>query len=184
MPQHYEQRQWLDFGPCEVSLGGTVLGDDGTNVNGGMHGGARLQISVQTAEAMRDAHGKWDDVIVRQVFAVQCQLTGLAIAQMAEIIPGSTLSAGATDKALTLGNCIGTSMRENAQQLILKPVLNGAVSEDEAEWATFDLAYPKPEIDLAFSVDNQKVYNVTFAIFEDATTGFGYVGIDDDTELP
>jgi len=184
MGLHYEERQWLDFGPAEVSWGGEVLGQTEANPDGGMHGGARLQIGAQWAEAMRDAHGKWDEILTRQVFAVQVSLTGLSILQMAEIIPGTSLSAGSTDKALTFGNAIGTSFRENAQALILKPVLNGAVSEDEAEWATFDLAYPKPELDLPFNLDAQKVYNVTFSVFEDADTGFGYIGIDDDTELP
>lgn len=173
----YTARQWLDFGPAELTWNSVVLGKTVANPDGGMHGGLRLQVSTQTAEVMRDAQGKYDEIIVRQVFAIQANLTGLSIEQMSKIIPGAALSAGPTDKQMTFGNAVGTSARGSAQAMIIKPILNGVTSVTAAQWLNLTKTYPKPEIDLAFSVDNQKIWAVTFGVYPDDSGNYGTLGV-------
>lgn len=172
MPQ-YDKQQWLDLGPAEVTWDSEVLGKTSANPNGGTHGGVSIQLAIETRDAMRDAEGTnpHDTIIVGRKMTVKAALTGMSLKQLQKCIPGSTLSTGPGSKSLKILNPVGTSMRDNAKTLIVKSILDDTVSTDEREWIQVPLAYPMPEFDFAFSLDNQKVYNVTFVCLNSLATG-------------
>ncbi len=172
-------RQWLDIGPAELTFNSKILGETVANPDGGSHGGVGVQISTSNAEVRRDAKGLYDKIINDQSVMVQANLTGLALDQLVECIPGAAISTGPTKKQLVLGSAIGKSHRAGAKALVIKPILENTVSVDNAEWLEFALAFPEPNIDFAFDLENQKVYSVTFVIYKDNTNHeFGTIGED------
>jgi hypothetical protein len=171
MPTHTAQ-QFQDIGPAELTWKGNVLGKTVANPNGGTHGGVGVKIMTERRDVLRDAKGTnpHDKIIVGRSAEVESNLTGLSLSQMKDLIPGSTLSAGA-QKSLQLLNPVGMSERESAGLLIIKPIDTGVVSTDESEWLQFALAFPVPNFDFKFDLENQKVFNVMWDIFDDLTTG-------------
>ena len=173
MPPAFDEKTWLDIGPCEVTFDGAVLGATVANPDGGTHGGTRVMLTHEIRDALRDARGTkaYDRIFVGQDLRIQTNLTGLALDQLASIIPGAVLTAGPTKKAMTLNNPSGTSMRANAGILLLKPITGGVVSASADDWISIPMAYPDPSFELAFSNDDQKVYAVEFSTFENLTSG-------------
>lgn len=169
----YNVKQWKDIGPAELTFNSLVLGKTVTNPDGGTHGGARVLVTTETRPAMRDALGAqpYDEFVVGRGVRVQANLTGMSIEQLASVIPGATLSTGPAKKQLKLGNPVGTSMRAGAYELIIKPIVAGAVSTDAEDWINIPLAYPVPDFEIAFSMEDQKVYNVEFRAFDNLSTG-------------
>lgn len=163
---------WKDIGPCEVSFDGTVLGKSVANDEGGTHGGCRFRINQEARSSFRDKTGTmpYDQIVVGTTVEVMANLTGMSVEQFAEILPGATLSTGPTKKRIDIKSAVGRSMRDNAKELILKPIVDGVATTDEQQWITLSKAHPLPDIDLAFDMENQRVWAVTFAAFDDLTT--------------
>lgn len=169
----YNAKQWLDIGPCEVNWNSTVIGKTVANPDGGTHGGTRIRLSTENRPAMRDAVGAqpYDIFITGRMLEIESNLTGLSLEQLAAMIPGASLSTGPTKKQLKLGNPVGMSLRAASEELILKPIVSGVVSTDEEDWINVPLAYPLPDFDFAFNLEDQKVYKVTFKTFDNLSTG-------------
>lgn len=163
-------QQFKDIGPAEISYKGTVLGKTVANPDGGTHGGVGVTITTETRDSFRDATGTnpHDGTIVGRHMMVEANLTGLSLAQLAVLIPGATLSDGA-QKSLILNNPVGMSQRENAGELIIKPIDSGVVSVDETEWISIPLAFPEPDFDFKFDLEGQKVFNSKFKCFNELT---------------
>jgi len=165
-------QQFKDLGAAEVSFNSVVLGKTVENPGAGTHGGVGVKYAVASKDTMRDSLGSnpFDSIAISNIFQVVANLSGLSLVQLKEVIPGATLSTGA-QKQLILGNPVGISARDNAKELIIKPILADVVSVDETEWIRVPLAYPSPELDFSFDYDNQKGYAVNFKCFNDLTTG-------------
>jgi hypothetical protein len=173
MATAYNTQQFLqDLGPCEINYDGVVLGKTATNADGGTHGGVNVRYESTVQDTMRDAEGAnpHDSIITGQKMMVEANLAGMSIDQLASIFPNTTVSGSGTSRKLQIKNPVGTSMRDNAAKLILKPIISGTTSTDPTEWIVFDLAYPTPDFDFAFSLESQKTIKVSFTIFHDLTT--------------
>jgi len=162
----YTAAQWQDIGPAEITWNSVVLGKTVANVDGGTHGGVQVMINTESRKSFRDAEGTGahDETIVGLNVSVKALLTGLSLEQLTELIPGAELS-GTTQRALFLKTPVGTSKRANSQALIIKPIIAGTVSTDNHTWVQAPHAYPEPNIELAFDLENQKVYEITFTCF-------------------
>lgn len=163
-----------DIGPCEISWKGTVLGKTEENPDGGTQGGTILRENVETRESFRDHSGTqaFDSIVVGTRVEVEANLTGLDVSQLAAVVPGATIvDLPGGDKRLELRSAVGYSMRANAGELIMKPIESGVATTDESKWFSFPLAHPRPEFEIAFDIETQKVYKVMFMIFENLTSG-------------
>lgn len=172
---------WNDLGPCEVTYNGTVIGYTEQNTEGGMHGGARWRLNVGSKPTFRDKKGDnpHDEIVTGVTMEIEANFAGLNHTQVAAIIPGANLvdlGGGKTRVAIKTA-VVGTSMRDNAKALILKPLVNGSPSTDETDWVRATLAYPVPQFEVPFDMENQRVFPVLFKIFDDLTTGvLGTIG--------
>lgn len=165
---------WKDLGPAEVSYKGTVLGKTAQNADGGTHGGARWRLAVESKQTYRDKSGTqpYDEIIVGTTMEVQATLTGQSVDQLAALIPGATvIGMGGNSKQLKIVGSVGTSMRDNAGELVLKPIIDGVATTDQDQWFKASLAYPRPNLEVVFDMETQRVYDVTFAVFDNLTTG-------------
>lgn len=164
---------WKDIGPAEITYNGVVLGETVANPEGGTHGGCRFRLMQEHRQSFRDKKGTnpYDEIIVGTKAEIMSNLTGMSIDQLAQAVPGSTLTDGPTSKRLDIKSGVGYSLRDNAAAIILKPLINGVATADQTQWIQASLAHPKPDFDVPFDMEGQRVYPVTFAIFDNLTTG-------------
>lgn len=174
MPKSATTEQFLsDLGPCEVTFDSTVWGKTATNPEGGTHGGCIVKYDATFVDTMRDAEGnnEHDSIFVGQKFGVEANLAGMSLTQLKSMFPNAALVGSGTSKGLRISSPVGLSMRDNAKELILKPIINGAATTDKTLWLRFPLAFPVFAAEIPFDLENQKVTKVTFKIFHDLTTG-------------
>jgi hypothetical protein len=181
MPHHDNEPVFLDISPAIVTYKGTVLGATVDNPEAGTHGGCSVTISNELRNTMRDVEGtnEHDAILVGQMVTVQCNLTGQSLEQLAAVIPGCALSTAPTvHKKLIIGNGIGSSMRAQAGVLIVTQAEDGIASTDPRDSMRLYNAYPLPEIEFAFDLENQKVYTVTFRGLRNSSGLIGEIGAD------
>ncbi len=172
---------WNDIGPCELTYKSNVLGATVANPEGGTHGGAIFRLTTETAESYRDKEGSnpHDSTVRGTMAEIEANLTGMAVDQLAVLVPGSSLSSGSTSKRLDIKGGAGYSLRDNAGVLYLKPIINGVATTDETQWIKVSLAHPKPgPIELAFDMETQRVYKVIFMAFPDSSGVIAQIGKD------
>ncbi len=165
---------WTDIGPCQLVLGGVVLGKTVENPDGGTNGGTRVQIDQRTVQSRRDHSGEQahDEIVSGTIVGVEANLAGVDVDQLASLIHGATIvNMPGGNKRIDIKSAVGKSLRKAAQELILKPLVGEEPTEDENEWFVFPLAAPKLNANIAFDLETTKVYAVMFAIFTDLTTG-------------
>lgn len=167
---------WQDLGPCQVTWNSVILTGGATDPQSGSHGGVRVRVVDETVETFRDIGGRYDETITDRKAEVEVSLTGLSIEQLQAWWPGTTIGGG-TKKKITINKPVGTSLRGLAQAMTIKPVSGNTVSVDQQDWIQFALASPKGDIEIEFSRDGQKVFNIMFVIFDNLSTGaIGTIG--------
>ena len=171
----YTARQFTDYGPAILVFGDSspiIFDASASNPNGGSDGGVGISIAHEMRDSKRDATGaeNHDSTVVGQMVAVRSPLAGLSLEQFEAVIPGAVLSDGPATKSLELRSPVGMSARDNAELLIIKPLINGVMSTDESDWIQFEKAFPVGQFDFLFSNEDTKVYNVEWKIFRDTTS--------------
>jgi len=151
------------LGPCQVLFGPKAAEVD----LGKSHGGVVFRNTEESAPITHDqtGTGSWDDVIVGMTTEVEVALSEGSYDRLKSILSGATiLSDGATPMnfALDVDIPLGRSMRDNAKRLILKPIINNAVSTDKHDWIYVPLAHPISDIEWTFDAENQRVARARF----------------------
>lgn len=99
--------------------------------------------------------------------------TRIALATLSTFLPGGTNSGGASGyvgvKAGGSGAALGRSMYDNGLPLFIKPIVDG-VAVANGKWLRLERAYPTPNFDVVFNVNDQRVYGLTFHAHPDATS--------------
>lgn len=103
---------------------------------------------------------------------VTVPFTRMGLTELAIVIPGASVS-GSGFKAVPSEE-LGRSEYDNSKSLILKPIVDGVPSTDVSEWMQFDHAYPNAEIEIVYDNDGQRIFNIVFCCFPDATSGIVY----------
>lgn len=156
------------LGPCQVLYGGTDLGQT--------KGGVTFRYTEESKPINEDQKGvtNVDEIKVgASACEVEVNLTRSSLAQLAQIIGGSSYSGN----KLNVTNQVGVSMYDNANALVLKPIVNNVASTNENDWLNIPKAYPKVDLEIVFDAENQRVYKVMFKGFPNASTGvIWYIG--------
>jgi len=98
---------------------------------------------------------------------IEVPLSKSSLAILAKVVKGAT-RIGAL---LQVKNHVGVSMYDNAAVLVLKPIIDNAVSTNSETWLTMNKAYPRADFDIGYDNEGQRVYKIVFKVFPDATTG-------------
>ncbi len=148
------------IGPTGIEFNSVDIGDS--------QGGVRVRATIEKADAFKDKRGRnpVDSIVVGTVTEVEVLLTDLTLTQMAAVTPGAVMSGN----RFVLSTAVGTSARDGAQVLILKPIINGIKTTDESKWLNFPLAYPFVDAEMVFTNEDQQIWKCTFQIFEDEAT--------------
>ena len=116
---------------------------------------------------------RWDAITIGKTVEVEASFSNLSWLLMMNTMPTetelcdsvTTPTAVAGDQSLELTAGLGTSHRDAAKRLIVKPYYNGAPSLNAETWFFFPLAYPRVEAEVNHAHDVQKVWHVVFEIF-------------------
>lgn len=158
-----------DLGPCILEFGGTDIGQT--------YGGTNFRYSEEDADIMEDRFGSnpVDAIQKGSTCEVEANLTRLQIAQLIAVISASSGSGTVSGSGkMVVKTRVGYSRYDNAATLILKPIVeNGAASSDEKTWLYIYRASPMPNFDVAYNIDDQRVFKVIFKAFpyHDAPSG-------------
>lgn len=153
----YVSTPWIgDLGPCQVLYGTTVLAKT--------HGGVKVKLADSSKKLTYDQTGETpaDEILTGREITAAVPLGLPTIEELAACIPGSVLGEGTLTKSLTIKAASGQSLAALAQALILKPIIDGAVTDDETLWLKFPKATVKANFDYAYDSENQRVYMAEF----------------------
>jgi hypothetical protein len=150
-----------DLGPCQVSWGSDDLGPT--------LGGVVFKEEVHSVDIKEDGHGDTpvDAVFTGRIVTVECKFTRSSLTQLEAMITSST--AGGSN--LKVVNTVGDQMFANAEELILKPLVNNTASATTTEWLHVHKTYPVAAVEFGYDNSGQRIINVTFRAFPDDTSG-------------
>lgn len=150
-----------DLGPVQVLWGGTDLGPT--------FGGVVFKEEVHSVDIKEDGHGDSpvDAVFTGRLVTIECKFTRSTLAQLEAMITSST--AGATN--LKVVNTVGDQMLANAEELILKPLVNNVASVTSTEWIHVHETYPVAAVEFGYDNSGQRIINVTFRAFPSSASG-------------
>ena len=143
--------QDFPIGPVSLEFGGDALGET--------HGGATLTVDQETVKTYADKTGRvarYKVRVGRQVM-LKAALTEPTLEQMAKIL-GATVSKGTVSSELVLQSGVGTDLTANAKTLVLKPIIDDAVSTDEADWIYIPKASIDAKCEVPYNYEGQRVW--------------------------
>jgi len=156
-----------DKGPCEVNYDGSSLGP--------YFESAAIRTTSESSDVFESVQGKTpvDSIMCGYgSTTVTVPFTRISLANLAIIIPGgSTSGSGVTAIPYTE---VGRSEYDNSKVLILKPIVDGVADTDTSTWWYADHAYPNVDMEIVYDNEGQRVFNVVFKCFPDATSGMVY----------
>jgi hypothetical protein len=158
------------LGPCQVWFGAA-----GAEVELGKTKGVTLRLTEDTAPILYDqtGTGPWDLITVGKICDIECNFANLSYDLLEQVLPteaewygaSGTPTTGISNDALDIRLGLGTSHRDNAKRLILKPYVNGVVSPDKEDWIYAPLAFPAIDLTWEFDATNQRVVKAVFHSF-------------------
>jgi len=153
-----------DLGPCIIEFGSDL---------GPTFGDVLFRYALESRPVHEDQEGvtEVDGVFVGAVCEVEVPLTRTTLANLASVIPGA--SEGTS--GITVENIVGESRLANAQELILKPIVDG-VAGPETTWLTIFKASPSVDLEVTYNNEGQRVYKVIFKGYPDATGKLWKIG--------
>jgi len=151
-----------NLGPCDVYFNDVSLGD---NLN------VVARMTDETAPVHTAQHGtaSYDDIITGRVIEVEMDLALSSLTELEDVIPASTV----TSSELMIATPVGTSMRDNAHHLELRPYKDGAVSTDAEDYLTYFVASPRNVSEWTFDAATQRVTHAVFRCYEVVTVPSG-----------
>ncbi len=164
----------LRIGVCSVIFNSANLGNTKEGVN--------FNYEPSFADVTADKYGSSpiDKVLTGETLEIEVSLAEPNVANLFAAIGASDRDSGASGDRLNIGRSAGFSLLANkAAILVLHPVADavGVTNEDIVIYS----AVPTSPVEMAYEVDNQRIFKVTFAALIDETYGdgrrFGHIGI-------
>lgn len=158
----------VKVGVCSVSFAGNDLGYT--------KGGVDVSVTTEKYTVTVDQFGNApiNDYVIGRTIAVTTPLAETTVDNLVATMPGATKVVDSTVSTkikaeVTTG--IGTNLLDLANKLVLSPI---AVSD-----ASEDIVIPKAatpgNMQFAFNLDSERVFNVEWTGYPDPTTGLLYV---------
>lgn len=143
--------QSFPIGPAVLTFDGTELGET--------HGGATVIIDQETVKTYADKTGRVARYKVRvgRQAMVKAALTEPTLEQMAKIL-GGTVTTGTVSSELVLKSGVGVDLTALAKTLIVKPIVNDAVSTNAADWIYLPKASLEAKCEVPFNYEAQRIW--------------------------
>ncbi len=157
-----------DIGPCQVWYGAAPA------KIGEYYDSVGIRVSQEDADVFESAFGTTpvDAVVVGcGPLEITVPFTRMDLADLAIVLPGGRYYGTYMD--FIANEELGRSEYDNAAELILKPIVDGAVSAT-TYWYHVPKAYPKADYTIDYNARDQRVFNTVFKGFPDATSGLSF----------
>lgn len=154
----------IKIGTCKVIFKGADLGHT--------KGGVTLTWSPEWSKLTADQWGETpvDFALNGEEWVATVRLTEAQLAILAKVFPTGDL-AGANDGRLTMGRDAGFRLKDQAGVLVLHPRANA--DADASDDVVFYLAAPYEEVEVEYTNEDQRVYEVKFVALVDTTKANG-----------
>lgn len=141
-----------------VTFGGVDLGH--------LVDGAEIEIEREFTEVNADLYGKTpiDFVLTGQKATVKLKLAEIMPLTLAYVVPEADWDVGTASEQVHFGSKAGYSLRNDALELIITP--QGGNSDGKMTF-TFFKAVSTDNMSLAYKIDEQSVFEVTFTALVD-----------------
>lgn len=154
----------VKLGVCTVKFNNVDLGYT--------KGGVEVTVKTDTHKVNIDQFGKTpiNEYIMGREVTVKVPLAETTLDNLVKIMPGATLVTDAvtpTKKVVNVQTGIGTNLLDIAQALVLRPVGKTDASED----FTVFKAATAGALNFAYKLEDERIFNVEFSGYPDATTG-------------
>ena len=128
--------------------------------------GAEIEISREFTEVKTDIYGNTpvDMVLAGQSATVKLKLAEITPGILSYVIPEADYDVGSADDHLHFGSKSGYSLRDDALQLVITPQ---AKNSDNQRTITLFKAVSTDNATVAYKIDEQSVYEVTFTALVD-----------------
>jgi len=162
-----------------ASTGAGVVTDQVVRLSGGLDesvvdlgltkGGVTFRYGAEFHDSTVDQYGNTPVkvTLLGERVEIVAPLAESTVENLARAIPHGQLVGAGANKKLTIGRKAGHDMLQYAKKLVVHPVANP--EDDLSDDATIYKALPAPEIECAFTAENERVYNVTFRGYPDLT---------------
>lgn len=128
--------------------------------------GAEIEIEREFTEVKTDLYGNTpvDFVLTGQKATVKLKLAEITPGTMAYVVPEADWDVGTADDQVHFGSKAGYSLRNDALQLVITP--QGGNADGNLTF-TFFKAVSTDNMTLAYKIDEQSVFEVTFTALVD-----------------
>jgi len=169
----------ISLGTCKISYDGADLGLTA--------GGVEVEVTTSTHETKVDQLGESvvDEFVTGRNVTVRAPLAETTIDNLVKIMPGASkvvdnVDANKIRVDVTTG--IGTSLRDNAKELILHPI--ALPDSDVSEDFIVPLAGVAGALNFAYKLDQERIYNAEFKGYPDESKAGLIFQIGDKTATP
>jgi len=176
----------LELGPAIVEFG-----EPGALVDLGFtKGGVTMTITTDTADVTTDQFGT---VIMKQILVgrnvlVRCPFAETSLDLISSFIPltsGVVDSVSADKKHVVINTPVGADLVASAsKELRLTKSIGSATSTDPNDVFKFFKAAATGAVEVNFSIEDQRVWEVEFQIYPDQTQNFALGIFGDETAVP
>lgn len=130
--------------------------------------GAEIEIAREFTEVKTDLYGNTpvDMVLAGQSATVKLKLAEITPGTLSYVVPESDYDVGSSDDHLHFGTKAGYSLRNDALELVITP--QGKNSDNQRTITLFK-AVSTDNAKVAYKIDEQSVYEVTFTALVDET---------------
>ena len=151
-----------DIGPAIVTY-------DASDYNS--FGDVVINYAEDTVEVFEGEFGSTpvDLVVTGAQCSVVVPLSRTQLDELADFITAGTYAGGVPN--IDVDAPVGVAASTDMNPLIIQPNVNRVISGDADEYITFPLTWPVPDFAVAYNSTAQRVFNVTFRVFPDATSG-------------
>jgi len=177
------------LGPCQV-----WFGDAGSEVELGKTHDVIIRLVEETAPITyaQTGTGPWDLVTVGKICDIECQFASLNYDLFEQVLPteaewygaAGTPTVGISNDALDIRLGLGTSHRDHAKRLIIKPYVDGVPSVDEEDWITAPVCFPQVNMEWHFNATDQRILTATFHSFPLSQALPRILFLGDEAQLP
>ena len=156
--------QNIKIGACKIYYKGLQFGHT--------KGGVTINYAPENVKISADQWGETpvDFSLNGENITVTVRLTESQVSQMKHAMPHGTL-AGAGDARLELGSNAGKRLSAEAGLLVLHPLAND--DADASEDVVFYKAVAMDEFEIEMTNEDQRIYEVPFAVLVDTTKSNG-----------
>lgn len=145
-------------------------------------GGVDIDVKVDTADVFLDETGTvpQDTFLLGGAAEITVNLGKASLDTLAALFPNTTQVGTGDSSRVEFRPAVGTSLKDAADELTIKPYVGGVASTDKSDWVVAPLASPTGSSKWSYKKKDQLIFPVTFKCYPDANHNNRYLFMGDE----